>query len=257
MWVYGALAKLLPESRFKARVRDFCFGNILYKVTCGSVEHPLQGELRGKFHRLAFLPNGEYTCEITGYEQHYRIKEGDIVVDGGAYLGHFTVYAAMRVGSRGKVLAFEADPHIYRMLVRNIALNKLTNVIAINKGLWSHDTELAFDSRGNASQIVTEDDRARTLVRKIPVTSLDAETQRLGLPAVNLIKMDIEGAELEAVEGARRLMKQPNCHFAIASYHIVNGEQTSVALERFFRAGGYEAVTEYPAHLTTYAAKTQ
>jgi FkbM family methyltransferase len=255
MWVYGALSRLLPESRLKTRVRDFCFGNILYKVTCGSIEHRLQGDLRGRFHRLAFLPNGEYTCEITGYEQHYRIREGDVVVDGGAYLGHFTVYAAKRVGNTGRVVAFEPDPYVYQMLVRNVALNGLTNVITLNKGLWSHDTDLSFDSRGNASQIVIEDDRAKTLVRKIPVAGLDAEMQRLNVPAVNLIKMDIEGAELEAVEGARRLMEQPSCHFAIASYHLVNGAQTSVALERFFQASGYQAVTEYPAHLTTYAAK--
>jgi len=255
MWIYGALAKLLPESRFKTRVRDFCFGKVLFHVTCGTMEHPLKGNLTGSFHRLLFLPNGEYTCELIGYEKHYSIKEGDIVIDAGAYLGHFTIYAALRVGPSGKVVAFEPDPFVYRMLLRNIQLNKLTNVIAINKGVWSHDTELAFDSRGNASQIVTDETHAKTLVKRISVISLDSELQRLGLPGANLIKMDIEGAELQAVQGARRLIERPDCSFAIASYHVVNGEQTSVTLERFFRSAGYQVATEYPAHLTTYAAR--
>jgi hypothetical protein len=100
MWIYGALAKLLPESKFKTRARDFCFGKVLFNVTCGTVEHPFKHSLTGRFHKLLFLPNGEYTCELTGYEKHYSIKEGDIVVDAGAYLGHFTVYAALRVGPR-------------------------------------------------------------------------------------------------------------------------------------------------------------
>lgn len=255
MWIYGALAKLLPESKFKTKVRDFCFGKVLFNVTCGTVEHPFKHSLTGRFHRLLFLPNGEYTCELTGYEKHYSIKEGDIVVDAGAYLGHFTVYAALRVGPTGKVVAFEADPYVYNVLLRNIKLNNLTNVIAINKGVWSHDTELAFDSRGNASQIVTDNAQAKTLIKRIPVVSLDSELQRLGLPRVDLIKMDIEGAELQAAAGARRLMEHSNCCFAIASYHMVNGAQTSVSLEKFFRAAGYRVVTEYPAHLTTYAAK--
>ena len=255
MWVYGALSKLLPRSKFKTRVRDFCFGNILYKVTCGTSEHPLKDELRGWFHNLFFLPNGDYTCEITGYEKHHRIKEGDVVIDAGAYLGHFTVYAARRAGPTGKVVAFEADPYVYEMLLRNIRLNDLTNVIAINKGVWSHDAELAFDSRGNASQIVADDARVKTLVKKIPVVSLDSELHRLGLPQVDLIKMDIEGAELQAVQGARRLMEYPDCSFAIASYHIVDGGRTSGTLEKLFQSAGYQVATEYPAHLTTYAAK--
>ena len=256
MWIYGALAKLLPDSKFRTRMRDFCYGNVLYRITRGTTEHRLKDGLTGKFCKLAFIPNGEYTCELIGYEKHYNLKEGDVVIDAGAYLGHFTVYAAMRVGARGKVVAFEADPYVYRMLLRNIRLNNLTNVIAINKGVWSHDTELAFDSRGNASQIVTGAEHTKTLVKKIPVVGLDAEMQRLGLPRADLIKMDIEGAELEAVQGARRLMEYPNCHFAIASYHVVNGVQTSVTLEKFFRSNGHFVVTEYPAHLTTYANKT-
>jgi FkbM family methyltransferase len=256
MWIYGALSKLLPDSKLKTRVRDFCFGNILYKVTRGTAEHPLKDGLRGKFHKLVFLPNGEYTCELIGYEKHYSIREGDVVIDAGAYLGHFTVYAAMKVGRTGKVVAFEADPYIYRLLLRNIELNHLTNVLAINKGVWSHDTELTFDSRGNASQIVTEGTQVKTLVKKILVIGLDSEMQRLGLPKVDLVKMDIEGAELEAVQGARRLMQHQNCHFAIASYHIVHGVQTSVTLEKFFQGSGYKVVTEYPAHTTTYAART-
>jgi FkbM family methyltransferase len=253
--IYGLLAKLLPQSKFKTRVRDFCFGNILYKVTRGTTEHRLKDGWRGQFYKLAFLPDGEYTCELTGYEKHYPIKEGDVVIDAGAYLGHFTVYAALRVGKTGTVVAFEPDPYVYRMLIRNLKLNNLTNVIAINKGVWSHDAKLAFDSRGNASQIVTDERQTLTAVKTIPVIGLDLEMRRLNLPQADLIKMDIEGAELQAVQGARELMAYPNCHFAIASYHVVNGEQTSTSLEKFFRAHGYSTFTEYPAHLTTYASQ--
>jgi FkbM family methyltransferase len=255
MWIYGALARLLPESRFKTRIRDFCFGKLLYRITWGSTERLLKDDLRGRFHKLVLIPNNEYSCEINGYEGHYRIKEGDVVIDAGAYLGDFTVYAAKRVGPAGKVVAFEADPYVYHLLLRNIKLNNLTNVIAINKGVWSHDTDLAFDSRGISSQIVTDTKNAGSLIKRIPVVGLDNEMQRIGLPKVDLIKMDIEGAELQAVQGAGKLMEYPNCHFAIASYHIVNGVQTSLTLENLFNDKGWSATTEHPAHLTTYASR--
>lgn len=255
MWIYGAASKLLPRSKFKTRVRDFCFENALFKATWGITEHKFASNKTGRFKRLLLLPTDEYTCELIGYEKHYSIKKGDIVIDAGAYLGHFTVYAALSVGPTGRVVAFEPDPYIYKILLRNTQLNCLTNVIALNKGLWSSDAELAFDSRGNGSEIVTDDARTKTLVKRVPVVSLDSECQRLGLSQVDLVKMDIEGAELEAIQGARRLMSHYDCHFAIASYHLVNGLRTSITLEKLFKSQGYQVVTEYPAHLTTYAAR--
>jgi FkbM family methyltransferase len=257
MWFYGVMSRILPDSRFKTRVREFCYSHLLYGMTCGVTERPLKDGMSGKFQRLVLFPNVIFTTEIAGYENHYTIKEGDVVIDAGAYLGHFTIYAAKRVGTKGKVLAFEPIPCVYRMLLENIKLNGLTNVVAINKGVWSQDAEVTFDSRGSAAAIVRDRDKSKTRTGKIRILacSLDAEVARQGLATVDLIKMDIEGAEIEAVQGARRLMEHPNCHFAIASYHVVDGQRTSFALEKYFAAEGYRAITEYPAHLTTYAAR--
>jgi len=255
MRVYGLLSKLLPESTVKTRVRDFCFGQILYRATVGTTEYTLKDDVRGRFRRLVLLPNGRYTTEIIGYERHYAIKEGDVVVDAGAFLGHFTVYAAVRVGGAGKVVCFEPDPYVFRLLLRNIKLNGLRNVIAVNKGLWSNEGECLFESRGNASSLDVDGRKRNFLTRTVKVTSVDKELERLKLSRVDLIKMDIEGAEIEAVAGCREVMGRCNVNFAVASYHIVQGEETWHCLERLFRAMGYASVTEYPLHRTTYAWK--
>ena len=65
--------------------------------------------------------------------------------------------------------------------------------------------------------------------------------------------MDIEGAELEAIEGARPILVSTRPRFAIASYHLREGRSTAARLETIFRELRYDVVTEFPSHLTTYA----
>ncbi len=61
-----------------------------------------------------------------GYLMDYLPKPGDIVVDGGAYMGTFTLVASKLVGQTGKIIAFEPDPVNYEKLLENIGLNKAT-----------------------------------------------------------------------------------------------------------------------------------
>jgi arsenate reductase-like glutaredoxin family protein len=67
--------------------------------------------------------------------------------------------------------------------------------------------------------------------------------------------MDIEGAEIEVLEGAKDFLRNKNIHFAIASYHHRNGEQTYKTLEKIFAEIGYQAETGFHRHLTTWARK--
>src|ERR687884_1985050 len=69
----------------------------------------------------------------------FRPKQGDIVVDVGAHIGRYTIIASKRVGANGKVIAIEAHPGNYEMLNRNIKLNNLSNVIALNYAVYSKE----------------------------------------------------------------------------------------------------------------------
>jgi FkbM family methyltransferase len=191
---------------------------------------------------------------LEGYELHYRIQPGDVVIDGGGFQGVFTLYAAMKAGPTGRVVVFEPDERLARLLEKNVRLNQLTNVTIVRKGLWSEEATLRFDARGNTSRLELEAGPSH-LIATVPVTSLDREVARLGLDRVNFIKMNIEGAEIEAVAGCLQTMQRCAPSFAIASDHIRDGEPTARRVIERLKARGYEAFSDYPQHLTVYGSK--
>ena len=177
-----------------------------------------------------------------------------IVVDGGAYVGIFTLLAAKLVGEEGKVIAFEPDRENFENLQKNIQLNNLRNVIVIPKGMWNQNGMLNMESNNNASTFYFNE-QSRNICQ-VPVTTLDETLKHLKINKVNFIKMDIEGAEIEALKRSIQTLKQSNSSLAIATYHIINGEKTAQAVEDLLRLIGYKVKTTYPQHLTTYAYKT-
>lgn len=194
--------------------------------------------------------------EVGGYNSYYKLKKGNNVIDAGAYTGLFTLYAAKKVGNTGKVIAFEPDPYNNIMLRRNLKLNNVKNVVIVKKGLYSKDDVLPFDIQSIGSNIVSINHvfHNRKTINKITVTTLDKELERLHIKKINFVKMDIEGAEIEAMEGFKNTIKNnPNIQFAIASYHIVDGKKTKFFLEKFFTNLKFNVKTENNGQLTTYA----
>lgn len=212
-------------------------------------------EVKYKMYINHYYSNNKLISDIKGYNRNYRLRKDDIVVDAGAYNGLFTIYAAIKVGPNGHVIAFEPDPYSAHILSKNICLNHLSNVTVIKKGLFSKTSRVRFDVQGVSSRLQIYNRNIPTL-NYIEVDSLDNILTDLRIKKINFIKMDIECAEIEALKGCKRTITyNHNIHLAIASYHIVNGERTSYALERLFRSFGLNSETRNPSHLTTYADK--
>ena len=206
-----------------------------------------------KFEDMDFF--FERFVPISGYLQHYVPKSGDVVIDGGAFVGFFSIIASKLVGPSGKVLSFEPDPKCYDMLVRNINLNGADNIIPLRLGLYNHDDILSFHAGGGPGSTLQKGTFKGGSEIEIEVVSLDNELLRHHINGVDFIKLDIEGSELFCIEGSLRILSQCDVKLAIASYHVVDGNQTCWDVERKMSEIGYESWTEYTSHLTTYAKK--
>lgn len=212
-------------------------------------EYTLDG-VRITIMRDPSFRNSDLQQELKGYNRLYKLRWGDTVIDVGAYTGFYTIYAAKKVGPKGRVIAMEPDPYSLMRLKRNIKLNNVNNITIISKGLYSRDAVLKFETQTVCSRIVDDENTSHTL-NSIRVTTLDKLMSDLALKHVDFVKMDIEGAELEAIKSCRKAIAG-KAHFAIASYHVVDGIETHVPLEAFFKKHHRRATTGYKRHLTTY-----
>jgi FkbM family methyltransferase len=148
--------------------------------------------------------------------ERFNPKRGDIVIDIGAHFGRYTIIASKRVGLNGQVVAIEADPNNFEMLNRNIELNKLTNVIALNYAVYSRPAKiklyLAGQESGHTIYSTVMSDRAQSEEKFVDVeaNTLDLLMQSNGIKQedVNWIKIDVEGAEYEVLKGATNILSK-------------------------------------------------
>lgn len=188
---------------------------------------------------------------MAGYFARGEPAAGAIVFDAGAYCGEFSLIAARLVGPTGRVIAFEPDPINRKLLERNLRAAQVDNVVIYPGGLWERTGEVEFAVAGDYYSGVPAAGLKLAANTRVPMLSLPDAAQRFGRP--DFVKMDIEGAELETIAGATGWLREQNVKFAIASYHVRDGQPTSTNLENLFRSIGYNVETGYPEHPTTWA----
>ncbi len=162
------------------------------------------------------------------------LRPGSIFIDGGANIGYFTVIAAAIVGNTGKVYSFEPVPWLNDILSSNIAINHFSNVVISNVALSSFSgiTDLYVSEvgaiNGAASMASSPRRQARISVETI---SLDEYLRNLGADHVDLIKLDIEGAEVQALKGAYELLSRPDAPALIVEVNPFLLQRLNIPIE--------------------------
>lgn len=163
---------------------------------------PLKGSWIGLFTGSRFIKGSYGPDEAAHFQQ--LVKPGDVVFDIGAHVGYFTMLAAHIVGTSGKVFAFEPLPVNLAYLKQHQRVNRLKNVEILPLAVGARQEEMTLDLRGGTGRGRLATGRADGL--QVKVTSLDAMFDQGNLPGPDFIKMDIEGAECDALRGASRLL---------------------------------------------------
>lgn len=145
-------------------------------------------------------------------EEIFKPADEGTFIDGGAFRGETSVEFASWANSYQKIIAFEPDERNYRNLRTKIEAAGLNNIELVHAGLWSGDGELALTHAGDdgTGSHISEDGQER-----IAVKALD----RIVEDRVTFIKLDIEGAELEALKGARETIRRDRPRMAVCIYH--------------------------------------
>jgi FkbM family methyltransferase len=131
------------------------------------------------------------------------VRPGDVVIDAGANIGCLTIPLAKKVGPSGTILAFEPQRFLYYMLCGNIAMNALKQAHAFHKALGAVEgvvsvPDLDYTAEQNFGGMSL---RERWDGYPVPIVTIDSMFDQL--PALRLLKADVEGMETEILTGAR------------------------------------------------------
>ncbi|RPA67144.1 FkbM family methyltransferase [Cyclobacteriaceae bacterium YHN15] len=161
------------------------------------------------------------------------LKKGHTVVDIGANQGEYSLWSARIVGEKGKVYAFEPLSTIFGSLKENITLNPSYQgtIIPIQLGLSDKQGKLKLYSSNLSNEGVNtlykEEDSV--YLEEIELSTLDKEWEKLGMPKLDAIKIDVEGAELPVLLGAEKTIAK----FSPVLFIEINQEAC--------KAAGYQA----------------
>ncbi len=168
-----------------------------------------------------------------------HLHPGACMIDVGANIGYFTLAAARRVGPSGRVVAFEPQESVRRELVENVRLNGLTNVSIREEALSASSGSAEFypgrrDNTGLASLRPLE---GVTPTRVVQARFDDLWDDR----AITLVKIDVEGAELQVLEGMSRCLERhrPSLVIEVTDGYLRALGASAEALYTWVQSRGY------------------
>ena len=149
-------------------------------------------------------------------QRSIRPEPGDVAIDAGACYGDTALAFAASVGTRGRVFSFEIDPANLEVVRHNLARNPAlaSRIKVFESALAGGDGTLYRHGSGPGAYISTQPSADR-----VSVTSIDRLVERERLERLDFIKMDIEGAEPDALAGAVDTLRRFKPKLAISVYH--------------------------------------
>jgi len=193
-------------------------------------------------HGKFWIPQGsDYVLPFNLAEQERKIygvgenavRAGDVVLDCGANVGVYT-RESLKAGAK-LVVAIEPAPENIESLRRNFASEIAAGrVILYEKGVWDKDDMLVMqvDPVNSAADSFIIRRPGDVVTKQLPLTTIDKLVAELKLDRVDFIKMDIEGAETRALQGARETLAKYHPRMALSAYHVPTDPEQIPALVR-------------------------
>jgi FkbM family methyltransferase len=168
-----------------------------------------------------------------------RIRAGQTVWDVGAHVGLYTLPSARACGPGGRVFAFEPMPRNVRHLRRHVSLNELRNVVIVEAAVGREAGRLRMTDGGSSSECHVDPDGGL----EVTAIALDQWRAASDAPVPSLVKIDVEGAEVDVLEGARETLARHRPPI----YLSLHGETQRRACRALLTRWGYRVSSGEPS----------
>jgi FkbM family methyltransferase len=202
----------------------------IVETTAGPPGQRFRMRLRWRLHTGYVV--GMYEPEVIRAFRE-NLRQGDTCIDVGGHIGYLTLLMARTVGPKGKVVTFEPMADTFQVLQENVNLNGLKNVTLEQSAVGESETigSLVFEANQRLTwtpSATAYGVRGESKSVSVRVASLDHYVRSAGLRP-RLIKIDVEGAELDVLRGARRVLREDG-PTVLVEVHGVGGEHEQAIL---------------------------
>lgn len=186
--------------------------------------------------RMMLRNDGYETTEVESFAS--LVEPGAVVFDVGANVGLLTVPLARAVGENGRVIAIEPMRENSARLQQNLARNEIANVTVFDVAAAASDG-VAVMNLSSDFAFASFDPRRGGKQRRVPVHRLDTIWKELGEPAVAFVKIDVERAQIDVIDGANELIRSCRPILLVEALD----PQAAEMLRARLASEGYERVT--------------
>jgi FkbM family methyltransferase len=197
-------------------------------------------QLELDMHKEKYYWLGTYELELQHAIEHF-VKPGMTVFDVGANIGYISLLFSKAVGSDGRVFSVEALPANINRLQANVALNPFAaNVTVVHTAIVDATKTVTFlvhdsTSMGKVAGSAGRSGEKYTDEITVDGASLDDLVYKRDLPAPDVIKMDIEGGEVLAMQGMKRLLQEKHPLMMVE----LHGHEAAQAVYATLQKAGY------------------
>lgn len=177
------------------------------------------------------------------------LRDGMVAIDIGSNIGYYVLLESRQIGEHGRIIAIEPAPRNIELLTRNIALNALRGVTVVEGAVGDRDGlgTLHISHLSNLHSMYPSEATEQGTV-EVKMYRLDTLVQNLQLRRVDFVRMDIEGYEVNALDGMLETLKKYKPQLVIELHPLRVEGRKIVSLLRVLKSLGYEAkhVVERP-----------
>ena len=175
---------------------------------------------RGAFNLFNFgvgLSDSERLVNKYQYKNIITLKKGEVIIDAGAYVGKDSKIFAWINGFKNVVYALEPQEKPFMVLLNNIKRHNYDElIIPLKLGVWSSNTKKRLRGKGSSASVICTPNYGKDHCQEIDCIAIDDYFKDIN---IGFIKMDVEGAELEALKGSKKIISNLKPKLAISVYH--------------------------------------
>ncbi len=164
--------------------------------------------------------------------KHFKSLKRGVFVDVGANIGKYTVMMSKSLGGKGKIISIEPHPENFKTLEKNMDLNNCSNAVALNLACWSKKTDLKLFSHEDQPLLASAVKTSKNYITT-KADTLDNILDNLNIRKVDLVKIDVEGAERQVLEGMKNILKSGKAKIIFEAWNQEYVDACRKVLEKY------------------------